>query len=459
MKPIYRNQNFAFFYRIIDKYGPRANAGMILLIVALLTMVIANSPLNLWYDAFWKIELYLGTENFNFLSHNGHAMTLLDFVNDVLMAVFFFSVGLEIKREMLVGELSSFRQVLLPLIAACGGMILPVALFFLTGKLQSFTSEQMGGLAIPMATDIAFSLGVLSLFGKRVPLSLKIFLLALAIVDDIGGIIVIALFYTSLSPNSLMYAIIALVALIGLLSGNRLRINSKAFYTLGGIVIWYMFMKIGIHPTIAGVVVAFTVPARPYVNIRDYTEGLQNDLNLIKSTILRKPSEKDIMLSNIQIKCLFRVNKSSDRVISPLQDFEDKLQGVVSYLIMPLFAFANAGVVFNLSGGWNLLTGVTLAVMVGLIFGKSLGIFTFTWLAVKIKVCRMPMDMTWKRLLGLSFLGGIGFTVALFFATLCYSAGRELLNDAKLGIILGSLISGIIGHMYLSKVLPKVDKK
>lgn len=460
MNSIYRNRNFDFFYRIVDKYGPRVNAGMVLLIVALITMVIANSPLNPWYEAFFQTELRLGTDEFNLLSHNGHAMTLLDFVNDALMAVFFFTVGLEIKREMLVGELSSFRQVMLPFIAACGGMILPVVLFFVTGKLQSFSPEQMNGLAIPMATDIAFSIGVLSLFSKRVPLSLKVFLLALAIVDDIGGIIVIALFYTHLSPSALIYFIVALVAFGGLLVGNRLRINSKAFYALGGLVIWYMFLQIGIHPTIAGVLVAFTVPARPYINIRDYAEGLQSDLDMIKGTIPNKSSDKDILLSNMQIKCLMRVERSSDRAISPLQDMEDNLHGVVNYVIMPLFAFANAGVVFNLSGGISsIFTGITLAVMVGLLLGKSLGIFSFTWLAIKLKICRMPMGMTWKNLFGVCLLGGIGFTVALFLATLSYPVGSEYLNQAKLGIILGSFLAGIIGFIYLNYVLPKDGKK
>lgn len=455
MESIYRNQNFNFLYRVLDKYGPRVNAGMVLLAVALITMVIANSPLNSWYQNFWQTPLHLGTENWNLLTYQGHQMTLLDFVNDALMAIFFFSVGLEIKREILVGELSSVRQVVLPFIAACGGMILPVLLFYVTGKMQSFTPEQMSGMAIPMATDIAFSLGVLSLFSKRVPLSLKVFLLALAIVDDIGGIIVIALFYTHISPDALLYFIVALVAFAGLLWGNRLRINSKGFYTLGGIVIWYMFLQIGIHPTIAGVLVAFTVPARPYINIRKYAEGLQSDLDIIKSTIPHKPSEKDIVLSNLQIKCLFRVERSSDRAISPLQDFEDNMHVLVNYVIMPIFAFANAGVVFNFAGGAEVLSGVTLSIMIGLVFGKSLGIFSFTWLAVKLRIGRMPSGANWKTLFGVCLLGGIGFTVALFLATLSYPFDSPFLNQAKLGIVLGSFLSGLIGCLYLYKVLPK----
>lgn len=459
MELMYRNENFKFAYRLLDKYGKRVNTGMLLLIVAMITMVIANSPLSPWYESLWSIEINLGTDKFNFFSHGGHTMTLLDLVNDAMMAVFFFSVGLEIKREMLVGELSSFRQILLPFVAACGGMIVPVLIFFATGKLQNFSPEEMRGVAIPMATDIAFSLGVLSLFSNRVPPALKIFLLALAIVDDIGGILVIALFYSNLSGSSLMYMGLAALTLGVLLLGNRLRVNSKAFYTVFGVVMWYMFLQAGIHPTIAGVVVAFTVPARPYFKLKDYTDGLQTDLDLIKSTITHTKQPDDIVLSNMQIRYLSRIERASDRVISPLQDFEDNLHGIVNYFIMPVFAFANAGVVFNFSGGLNIFTGVTLSIMLGLVLGKSIGIFSFTWLAIKFNFCRLPSGVNWKNLLGMAFLGGIGFTVALFLASLSYPVGSELLNEARLGIIMGSCISGFLGVMLLSKVLPKKEKK
>lgn len=460
MELMYRNSNFKRFYRWVNRYGKRVNAGMILLIVALVTMVVANSPLRSWYEAFWNIEINFGTSNFNFFSHGGHPMTILGFVNDALMALFFFSVGLEIKREMLVGELSSFRQVMLPFLAACGGMLIPVLLFFATGKMQSFSPEELRGMAIPMATDIAFSLGVLSLFGKRVPIALKVFLLALAIVDDIGGIIVIALFYSDLSASSLLFLAFSLIGFGILILGNRLRVNSKGFYALFGIVIWYCFLQAGIHPTIAGVLVAFTVPARPYLDIKKYVSGLQRDLDLIKSTTLHSTEpENEIVLSNIQIKYLSRVERASDRAISPLQDMEDSLGGIVNYFIMPVFAFANAGVVFDFSGGLSLFSGITLSVMVGLVFGKSIGIFSFTWLAVKLKICRLPMGVTWKNLFGVCLLGGIGFTVALFLASLSYPVGSDFLNQAKLGIILGSFISGILGYLYLNKVLPRVEKK
>lgn len=458
MELMYRNSNFRRIYRWVNRYGKRLNTGILLLVVAMITMIIANSPLHSWYESLWNIEITFGTSKFNFFSHGGQNMTLLSFVNDALMAIFFFSVGLEIKREMLVGELSSVRQVMLPFLAACGGMIVPVLIFYGTGKLQSFTPEELRGMAIPMATDIAFSLGVLSLFGKRVPAALKVFLLALAIVDDIGGIIVIALFYSELTSTSFLFLGLSLVGLGVLLIGNRLRVNSKGFYFIFGIIIWYLFLQAGIHPTIAGVLVAFTVPARPYLNIKNYVSGLQRDLDLIKSTTVHANSD-EIMLSNIQINYLSRVERASDRAISPLQDMEDSLSGIVNYFIMPVFAFANAGVVFDFSGGISMFSGVTLSIMLGLLLGKSLGIFSFTWLAIKLRVSRLPSSVSWKNLFGVCLLGGIGFTVALFLASLSYPLGTDYLNQAKLGIIFGSFLSGILGFLYLNKVLSRVEKK
>lgn len=455
MEVKYRNENFLPAYCLLHKFGNKINTGMLLLVSAIAAIIVANSSLGAWYSGLLSVELHLGTDNFNFFSHNGRPMTLLDFINDALMAIFFFSVGLEIKREMLVGELSSFRQVVLPFLGACGGMLVPVILFFAFGKAGAFSPEEMRGMAIPMATDIAFSLGVLSLFGQRVPPALKVFLLALAIVDDIGGIIVIALFYSHISTSSILFLLAAVLVFALLLLGNRLKINSKLFYAVLGLVVWYCFFQAGIHPTIAGVLVAFTVPARPYINIKDYTDGLQDDLNLIKRTIKPSKPDDEILLSNLQIRFLSRIERASDRVISPLQDIEDNLQGLVNFIIMPLFAFANAGVVFDFSGGWGIFTGVTSAVIISLFIGKTLGIFLFTWGAVKLKISQLPKGMNWKNLFGVAQLGGIGFTVALFLAGLSYPAGSMLLNQARLGILAGSLISGVMGYLYLNKSLWK----
>ncbi len=449
----YRNQKFEKLYSFLDRLEGRINPGVLLLVVALAAIVIANSSLRTWYESLWSVNFFLGTEGFNLFSHQGHPFTTLKMVNDGLMAIFFFTVGLEIKREILVGELSSFKQAVLPFIAACGGMILPVLVFFITGNLANFSPEEFKGMAIPMATDIAFSIGVLSLLGKRVPLSLKIFLLALAIVDDIGGIIVIAIFYSHFSTASFVYLFVAALLFGILMLGNYWRINSKWFYTFLGIVIWYLFLQAGIHPTIAGVLVAFTVPARPYLNVKKFTQGIQHDINILRDSVLvdQQPS---IVLTNTQIKYLSRIETASDKVISPLQGFEDGLGNVVNYFIMPLFAFANAGVVFDMSGV-SLFSGITLSVFLGLFLGKITGIFAFTWLAVKLKISRLSSGMSWGSMLGMAMLGGIGFTVALFLAGLSYPLGSELLNQAKLGVILGSLFSGVLGYIMLRMVLRK----
>jgi len=449
----YRNQRFVKLYSFLDKLEAWVNPGVLLLLVALITIIIANSPLREWYESIWKIKFFLGGDGFNLFSHQGHSLTTLQMVNDALMAVFFFLVGLEIKREMLVGELSSFKQAILPIIAACGGMIFPVIVFFFVSKLYGFSPIELRGIAIPMATDIAFSIGVLGLLGKRIPISLKIFLLALAIVDDIGGIVVIAVFYSTFTTASFVYLLVSVVLFAILLLGNYLRINSKLFYAIIGIAIWYLFLQAGIHPTIAGVLVAFTVPARPHINVRKFTEGIQQDLDILRKTVSEKGTES-IVLTNRQVKYLSRIETAADHVVSPLQDFEDNLEGVVNYFIMPLFAFANAGVFFN----WaelNMFSGVTVSVLLGLLVGKVTGIFSFTWLAVKFRVSRLSTGMTWRNLFGLSLLGGIGFTVALFLAGLSYPLGSELLNQAKLGVVLGSLFSGMLGYFVLRMVFKK----
>ena len=265
-------------------------------------------------------------------------MSLLSFINDALMAIFFFSIGLEIKREVLVGELSSFKQALLPIIGAIGGMIVPVLIFYYLSR----GTDYAGGAAIPMATDIAFSLGVLSMLGKRVPLSLKIFLTTLAVVDDIGGIIVIAAFYSShIDVMLLVYA----AALFGvLLLGSVLRIKSKIFYLLIGGIIWFLFLNSGIHPTIAGVLVAFCVPATPVYAPKKYIKIIRDSISHFNAEEDNAELEKRSILGKEQLNWLKQVESASDKVISPLQDLEDTLHPMVNYFILPLFAFANAGI-------------------------------------------------------------------------------------------------------------------
>lgn len=435
-----------FDYSFLSFLKHRVNGGMVLMIVAVLAMVVANSPWADAYHAFWSHPVSLQVGSFNLFSHHGEPLTLMAFINDALMAVFFFSVGLEIKREVLVGELSSLRQALLPIIAAVGGMLIPVLLYF---ALTAGTSAA-DGLAIPMATDIAFSLGVLSLFGKRVPLSLKIFLTAFAVVDDIGGILVIAFGYTS--HLDVAYLLGALGVLLLLAVANRMRVMSRTFYCWAGIVVWYLFLQSGVHATIAGVLVAFTIPSIPCLNVKKYIARIRENVaefpHFDKSSILLTPNQIDILKS---------IESASDRVISPLQFMEDRMHGMVNYLIMPLFAFANAGI--TLSGTEGAVAGpVTYAIVIGLVLGKSVGIYLFTWLAVRSRVTALPQGMNWQNVAGVSLLGGIGFTVSLFIANLSFGETDEvLLNQAKLGVLVGTVLAGVLGYVVLRYVLPKQE--
>ena len=418
-------------------------ASILLFMSAIVAAVVANSSWAPYYQMFLDQELYLRIGDFNLFSHGGHPLKMLDFINDCLMTIFFLSVGLEIKRELLVGELSTFRKAILPIIAACGGMLLPVLIYAL---IVPSGSAEMRGCAIPMATDIAFSLGVLSLLGRRVPLSLKIFLTAFAVVDDIGGILVIAFCYSD--HVALSYLLVAAVLFAFLYYMGRRGVTAKIFYLSFGLIIWYLFLQSGIHSTISGVILAFMFPARPHLEAGRYIEQ-------IRSIIRTFPvSEKEeIVLTNDQIKMLKKVEQASDYVISPLQSMENNLHGLVNFLILPLFAFANAGVVF--SGGGSVIGDVSIAVAVGLLTGKFIGIFSFTWLTIKCRITPMPQGMNWKNLAGVSLLGGIGFTVSLFIANLSFAANHpEMLNEAKFGVLCGTIVAGILGYLVLHMVLP-----
>ncbi|GFH97797.1 Na+/H+ antiporter NhaA [uncultured Phocaeicola sp.] len=419
------------------------NGGMLLMGAVLLAMILANSPWGDVYASFWNHEIRLQIGEFNFFSHNGHHMTLMSFINDALMAVFFFSVGLEIKREILVGELSSFRQALLPIVAACGGMLFPVLIYYF----MTAGTPAQSGLAIPMATDIAFSLGVLNLFGKRVPLSLKVFLTAFAVVDDIGGILVIALFYSShLSVHYLLASAGILAILCG---GNIFHVHNRWFYVFGGGIMWYLFLQSGIHATIAGVIAAFTVPATPHYKIGRYINHIRENISVFPAS-----DKESIVLSKMQINVLKSIESSSDRVISPLQSLEDSLHGMVNYMILPLFAFANAGISLTAEHGGIEVGTPTWAVMTGLLVGKFVGIYFFTWLVIKTGFAGLLKGMTWVNLTGICLLGGIGFTVSLFMANLSFAEAPVLLAQAKMGVILGTLLAGMLAYLVLKLTLP-----
>lgn len=367
------------------------------------------------------------------------------------MAIFFFTIGLEIKREVLVGELSSLKQAILPVLAAIGGMIVPVGVFIA----MSIGSEYIAGAAIPMATDIAFSLGILAMLGRRVPISLKIFLTTLAVVDDIGGIIVIATCYSS--HIDLRLIITALAFLGVLMLGSTFKIKSKLFYWGIGTVIWYLFLNSGIHPTIAGVLIAFCVPSTPVFAPGKYVKSIRRAISHFHMED-DESLDRRSMLSHDQLDWLKQIESASDKVVSPLQDLEDSLHPLVNYLIIPLFAFANAGISFAGIGLSSVVSGLSLAIICGLVVGKFVGIFTFSWVAVKLGLTPMPKGSDWRMIMGVSALGGIGFTVSLFIANLSFdgmgAAGVALLNEAKIGIVVGSLLSGLAGCLILKRFLP-----
>ncbi|MFA6831474.1 MAG: Na+/H+ antiporter NhaA [Bacteroidaceae bacterium] len=439
-----REDNY-FFLRF---FRAKINSGALLIIVACLAIFVANSPWADFYNSLWNHPVLLQVGSFNLFSHDGHPMTVMSFINDALMAVFFFSIGLEIKREVLVGQLSSFRRAMLPVCAAFGGMIFPVLIYHLIAP----TGVESSGLAIPMATDIAFSLGVLSMFGNRVPLSLKIFLTAFAVVDDIGGILVIALFYSN--GIETMYLIGAGILLLILFIGNRRRVMTSSFYLLLGIGVWYMTLQSGIHSTIAGVLVAFMVPAIPQINVSKY-------INRISEGVKDFPTngkKSSIILNSHELIALHLIESASKHVVSPLQRLEDSMHGLINFLVMPLFAFANAGV--SLASGTQLVGIVSIGVTSGLVLGKFVGILLFTWLAIKIRLVRLPDNMNWPMVAGVALLGGIGFTVSLFISNLSFAdTAPALLNQAKMGVFSGTIIAGTLGVLVLSFVLPKRQSK
>lgn len=440
-------------YSFLSKFRRHVNSSMVLILFTILALICANVPVvKDWYFSLWQNNVCLSIGDFNFFSHNGHSLTLGQMINDFLMAIFFLSVGLEIKREIKVGELSTRDKALLPIIGACGGMLVPVIVFYMVCPDDALMQR---GLAIPMATDIAFSLGVLSVFKTRVPIGLKVFLAALAVADDLGGIIVIALFYSS-DINWLFLGLSAL-CVAAMILGNILKMRSKSFYVLIGLVLWYMMLNSGIHATIAGVIVAFCIPATLKKGTGVYLERIRNNVN--KFPVIEVDDlHNTIVLTNQQIHTLKSIESAADKMISPLQDLEDNLHVLINYIVIPLFAFANAGIDLSQMSIGSLFSGVGLAVMLGLVVGKFLGVLSFSWLAIKLKVVSLPANTTWKAFASVCVVCGIGFTVSMFIADLSYAGiegGTALLSQAKLGVLCGSVISAVLGCVLLNKTLPK----
>lgn len=412
-----------------------AAGGIILLLAAIVAIVLANSFLSVDYLSFWQQKLTIGIDSFKL------EKPILLWINDGLMAIFFFFIGLEIKREVMVGELNTREKATLPVIAALGGMVVPVLTFFIlrSGK------PGFEGWGIPMATDIAFTLGILMLLGKRVPIGLKVFLTAYAIVDDIGGVLVIAFFYSGqIQWFLLLYAVI-LIGIIAL-AGYFGKYN-KYLFTVIAIVVWVLFLKSGVHPTIAGILLAFTVPAYRKIYTNRYYYEAKEALETMHA------NEDDIpdFLTHPQIGALDDLQHLTEKTQSPLQKTEHALHGWVTFLIMPVFALANAGVALQLGG--NNMFGLSGSIAVSLFVGKAVGISVFVWIAMRLGWVQLPDNVSFKQIAGVAILGGVGFTMSMFISGLAYT-DATLADAAKIGIIAGSLISGITGFFWLKKVLP-----
>ena len=390
----YISKPFRWFFKL------EAASGLVLLFAAIIALIISNSGLADLYFTTLNKYLFIGINNF------GLKLSVLHWINDALMAIFFFFVTLEIKREFLQGELSNIKQALLPIIAAVGGMLVP-ALFYVFINLGD--SETLNGWAIPSATDIAFSLGVLSLLGKRVPLSLKVFLTALAIIDDLGAIVIIALFYSG--DLSIKYLTLMLLAFIVLLLINKFNIKKFLPYLVVGLFLWDFTHNSGIHATIAGVLLAMTIPHR-----------------------------------------------KKDKDFSLLIKIEHAISPYVAFGIMPLFAFANAGVSLEGLSFASLLNKVPLGIVLGLFLGKQLGVFVFSYISIKLKVAQMPNDTSWYNFYGVGVLTGIGFTMSLFVGNLAFVENMQYMDGVKIGVLTGSLLSTLFGY-FLILLTPNKPKK
>lgn len=413
------------------------SGGLLLGISVIIALILANSPLSDGYHHFLEQTFgfrWNGESFFNFSVHH--------WINDGLMSVFFFVVGLELKREIIGGELSNPRKAMLPIVAAVGGMVMPALIFLMLNP----TGEMHKGWGIPMATDIAFALGVLFLLGKKIPLSLKVFLTALAIVDDLGAVLVIAFFYTS--NIEMTYLLIGLGILALMYLGNKLGIRSIFFFAFLGICgVWTCFVISGVHATIAAVLAAFTIPADVKIKENLFIAKISSYLERFKNL---DPTENTPTLTNDQLHVLEKINEATNAATPPLQILEHAMHPVVTFVIIPIFAIANAGVSLNIDLNSLFDTNIALGVALGLLVGKVLGVVGFTFIFIKLKIAQLPEGMNIRNLLGLGFLASIGFTMSLFVTSLAFSH-EEYQTQAKIGIFVASLIGGIIGYIILNK--------
>ncbi|OUS11434.1 Na+/H+ antiporter NhaA [Nonlabens dokdonensis] len=406
-------------------------SGILLAIATVIALIWANSSFYDSYAAFLNFEIGFSSDFFSLKK------PLILWINDGFMAIFFFLIGLEIKREVLVGELNSTKKALFPFFGALGGMSVPVLLFFILNN----NPETQSGWGIPMATDIAFSLAILKALGKRVPLALKVFLTAFAIVDDIGAVLVIAIFYsTSLQLDLLLYALL----IIGSVTLFSLKVRySKYINIFAGIIAWVLFLKAGIHPTLAGILMAFAVPMHRKIKGTGFIEQLKN----LTDKIYSNSNPQAVLLTNDQIKNIDQLEDLTEKYQSPLQSLENRLHDWVAYFIIPVFALANAGVALSsdVPLEWTLIMNLSIC----LVLGNSIGISSIVLLAQKLKLVQIPHGITKRHIIGASFIAGVGFTMSIFIATLAFYETPQYVDSAKIGILIGSLVSGAIGATIL----------
>lgn len=424
--------------RPIQKFIQQEKSGGVVLgISVIVALLLANSP---WSEAYFE---FLNQKfGFYFNGETYFNLSILHWINDGLMAIFFFVVGLELKREIVGGELSNPRKALLPIGAAIGGMLVPALIYFVLNP----SGEPGSGWGIPMATDIAFALGVLYLLGSRIPLSLKIFLTALAIIDDLGAVLVIALFYTS--EISILSLVIGL-SIVGIMFiANRLGVRNVVFYAILGILgVWVAFLLSGVHATIAAVLAAFTIPSDVRIKENTYLHKVQGYLAQFKAI---DPNDKIPALTAQQLHLLEEVKLTTKEAMSPLQRLEHSMHPLVTFLIIPVFALANAGVSLAIDVEELFSTHVALGVTLGLLVGKVVGIVGFTLLLIKFKIAPFPKGMNLRNLFGLALLGAIGFTMSLFITSLAFTS-EVYMTQAKIGIFVASIIGGVVGYWVLSK--------
>jgi NhaA family Na+:H+ antiporter len=411
------------------------SGGIVLGISVIVALILANSGWADIYHHFLEHKLGFRWDGQPFFEYNLH-----HWINDGLMSVFFFVVGLELKREIIAGQLSNIRNALLPISAALGGMIIPALIYFAFNG----SGDVHSGWGIPMATDIAFALGVLFLLGKRIPLSLKIFLTALAIVDDLGAVLVIALFYTS--DISLVHLAIGMGLLLTMYVGNKLGVRSILFYAILGIGgVWTEFLLSGVHATIAAVLAAFTIPANVKIKEQLFVGKIQKYLDEFKGI---DPSDDKPTLTNDQLHVVEQIQKATVAATPPLQRLEHVMHPLVTFIIIPIFALANAGVSLKMDMESLFSTNVFWGVSLGLLVGKFVGVVGFTLLVIRLRIARFPQGMNVRGLLGVGFLASIGFTMSLFVTSLAFN-NEVYITQAKMGIFAASIIGGVAGYLLL----------